>query len=241
MAKETKEKIEEVKPVAKAKTAVKKETVTSHLTLDVLDMEGKKIGTADLNTEIFDKPASASLLAQALRVFQFNQRQGTVGVKTRADVRGGGKKPWRQKGTGRARQGSIRSPQWKGGGVVHGPIMKDWSLELNKKQRRAALLGALTLKAKEKEIVLLKDLDIKDGKTKVANSLLKALPLETKSILVVLPEPNEMVLRSMKNLAKTNVEVVTNLNTAQVIGSKKLLLTKAVLSKMEDLWLKKEN
>lgn len=229
------------KPVKKeaTKPAVVKKA-DNFLVVDVYDLAGKVIGQETLNKDIFDKPASAQLLAQAVRVLTFNQRQGTAKAKGRAEVRGGGRKPWRQKGTGRARQGSIRSPQWRGGGVVHGPLPKDWSLELSKKQRRSALLGALTVKAKESSVVLVKDFNIKDGKTKEVFATFGKLPVgNVKRTLVVLPEKDDLVIRSVRNLPNAKVEVVTNLNTLEVVSSKNLLLTKDAILKMEEFLLGK--
>lgn len=218
-----------------------KSKTDSYLVVDVLDLNGKVIGQETLNKDIFACPAPASLLAQALRVFTFNQRQGTANAKDRSEVKGGGRKPWRQKGTGRARQGSIRSPQWKGGGVVHGPRPKDWGLDLSKKLRQKALLGALTLKAQDKEIVLLKELTVKDGRTKDFLTTMAKLPLpKEKRSLVILPEKDEMVLRSVRNLKNASVETVANINTLQIVSAHQLLLTKDAVAKMESFLLRKD-
>ncbi len=228
------------KVVKKVRKASKTETVDSYLTVDVHDMTGKVVGQETLNKDIFDKPASSQLLAQAIRVFTFNKRQGTVSVKDRSEVRGGGRKPWRQKGTGRARQGSIRSPQWRGGGVIHGPQMKDWSLLLSKKLRQKALLGALSLKARDKEIFLIKDLTIKDGKTKDFVNIIAKLPLqEDRRTLVVLPVKDDLVVRSARNLKNAQVQTVTNLNTLEVVTARNLLLTKEAITKLESFLLRK--
>lgn len=228
------------KAVKKVRKTAKTETADSYLTVDVHDMNGKVVGQETLNKEIFDKPASSQLLAQAIRVFTFNKRQGTVSVKDRSEVRGGGRKPWRQKGTGRARQGSIRSPQWRGGGVIHGPEPKDWSLLLSKKLRQKALLGALSLKARDKEIVLIKDLTIKDGKTKDFVGTLAKLPLkEDKRTLVVLSVKDDLVIRSARNLKNTQVQTVNNLNTLEVVTARNLLLTKEAVTQLENFLLRK--
>lgn len=233
--KETDEKV-----VKKVRKTTKTPTQDNYLTVAVHDMTGKVVGQETLNKDIFDKPASEQLLAQAIRVFTFNQRQGTVSVKDRSEVRGGGRKPWRQKGTGRARQGSIRSPQWRGGGVIHGPEMKDWSLLLSKKLRQKALLGALTLKAREKEIYLINDLTIKDGKTKDFISTMAKLPLKAaKRTLVVLPVKDDLVLRSARNLKNTQVQTVTDLNTLEVVTAHNLLLTKEAVTRLESFLLKR--
>ena len=228
------------KVVKKVRKTTKTETKDDYLVVDVHDMTGKVVGQETLNKDIFDKPASAQLLAQAIRVFTFNKRQGTVSVKDRSEVRGGGRKPWRQKGTGRARQGSIRSPQWRGGGVIHGPEMKDWSLRLSKKLRQKALLGALSLKARDKEIFLIADLTIKDGKTKDFVSTLAKLPLEVaRRTLVVLPVKDDLVVRSARNLKNTQVQTVTNLNTLEVVTARNLLLTKEAVNQLESFLLRK--
>lgn len=234
------DKIVKKEKTATVKAATKK-AVDSHLVVDVYDTTGKVVGSETLNKEIFDKLASEALMAQAVRVFSFNKRSGTVSVKDRSEVRGGGRKPWRQKGTGRARQGSIRSPQWRGGGVIHGPEPKDWSLDLNKKQRRAALLGALSLKARDKQIVLLQELELKEPKTKQIFTILEKLPGVTgKKTLVVLDNKDDTIYRSVKNLPKAAVNTVANLNTLEIIAAQKLLLTKKSIASMNTFLVSKE-
>lgn len=237
--KETEKIVKQEKTVA-PKSQAKKVTV-DYLVVDVYDVNGTVVGSETLNKDIFDKLASEALMAQAIRVFSFNQRSGTVSVKDRSEVRGGGRKPWRQKGTGRARQGSIRSPQWKGGGVIHGPEPKDWSLDLNKKQRRAALLGALSLKARDKKIVLIQELELKEPKTKQIFNILNKLPEITgKKTLVVLDTKNDMLYRSLKNLPKAAVNTVSNLNTLEVVTANKLLLTQKAVASMTTFFSSKE-
>lgn len=211
----------------------------NHLVIDVYDLTGKVVGQETLNKDIFGKEVSPALLLQALRVLQANQRQGTVGVKGRAQVRGGGRKPWRQKGTGRARQGSIRSPQWRGGGVVHGPVMKDWGLDLSKKQRRMALFGAFTQKAVSEEVVLIDKLKISEGKTKELAAVWQKLPLKKKT-LVLLADQDDLVLRSARNLASTQVDIVKDVNTLEILKADNLVVTRETLQKMDEFFLNKE-
>lgn len=247
-SKEKQVKTEEVKKEVSKKTPTQSHTQSkkdSYLTVDVFDMTGKVIGEETLNKDIFAKPVSPSLLAQVLRVLTFNQRSGTAAVKDRSEVKGGGRKPWRQKGTGRARQGSIRSPQWRGGGVIQGPKPKDWRLDISKRQRRSALLGALTLKAQERGIVMVNDLDLKEAKTKLIFTILGKLPQGSQKkvvkTLVLLPEKNDFIYRATKNLPNTWVETVNNLNTLELVTAHKLLLTKKTIVQLNNFFLKKES
>lgn len=229
MEKKTKEVKSEKKPV-KAKDSV--------LVLDVLDSEGKPVEKFELPREIFGVKPNKQLIAQAIRVYLANQRLGNAKTKTRGAVSGGGKKPWRQKGTGRARIGSIRAPHWRGGGVTHGPVERDFSLKLPKKMKRAALISALSEKLASKEIVLLKDIKFKEPKTKLANSMIKKLAIEGKK-LIVMPEITENEYKALRNLAQIRLVKATDLNTYEVLNNKNLLLTKEAVSKMESVLLGK--
>lgn len=193
--------------------------------LDVLDNKGKSVEKIEVSDLVFGAEPNTSILSQYLRVYNANQRQGTSATKQRSEVSGGGKKPWAQKGTGRARAGSTRSPVWVGGGVAHGPKPKSWSLSLPKKFKKAAIISALSLKASNNQIKVLKDLKMKEPKTKDIASLLEALELRGKTLLV-LDKSDETVLKSAKNLKKVNVALSSNLSGFDLIGTQDVLFVK---------------
>lgn len=209
------------------------------LKVDVYNQLGEKTGKIELNARIFGVDINPTLMAQAVRVYLNNQRRGTASTKSRGEVSGGGKKPWRQKGTGRARQGSTRAPHWIKGGVAHGPKPKDWSLELPKKMRRAALFSALSDKVKEGKLVVLDTLDIKEIKTKVIVSILEKLPVKGK-VLVILPEKNETVYLSARNIKNVKVGIAKDLNTYETMNADNLLMLKNSLAKIEQTFLKQK-
>ncbi|MCL5411505.1 MAG: 50S ribosomal protein L4 [Patescibacteria group bacterium] len=213
-----------------------KETENKLIT-EVFNAEGKVVGDVVLDPRIFGATINEELITQALRTYQANQRQGTADTKTRAEVRGGGRKPWRQKGTGRARQGSIRAPHWRGGGIIFGPQPKDWEAKMPKKARRAALISALSAKQAEKAVVVLDTLEIKEAKTKKIAQILKNLPLK-KKILMVLPKRDELILRASRNLPKVKLALPSDLNTYEVTASENLVLPKETLKNMEDFFFK---
>jgi len=217
--------------VSKEKT-IKKEAKTTPLTVKLYDMKGKEVGEVNLPEKVFGIKENKTLVAQAIRVYLANQR-GRGGVtKTRSQVAGGGAKPWRQKGTGRARAGSIRSPLWRGGGIVHGPAGRDFSLELPKKMRHKALLAALSAKAKEHEVTVLNKLELAEPRTKLASQVLKSLPLKGKVFVVI--EPNADLKRAFKNLTKVNLADFRNINTHDVVFHESVLFTKGSLEKLEE-------
>ena len=222
------------KKVNKTKTAVtEKATVKkSPLSVEVFNMEGKVVRSVELPKKLFGAEPNKNLLAQAVRVYLANQREGTASTKGRGQIRGGGAKPWRQKGTGRARAGSIRAPHWRGGGVVFGPKPRDFSLALPKKMKRAALVSALSDKQREKKIVVVDDVKFKEPKTKLAGQMLKNLNLNKKSI-IVLPTLEERELRALRNLADIKVTRVAELNTYDVLNYKQLLLSLKTIEEME--------
>ncbi len=230
--------MEKAKTVAKVKKTVSKVEKTSQLPLSiaVLDQAGKVVESIDLPKEIFGIKPNKALIAQAVRVYLANQRLGTASTKSRGEVRGGGRKPWRQKGTGRARIGSIRAPHWRGGGVSFGPKPKDYSLEMPKKMKQKALLSALSVKFGDKSLVIIKDLELKGAKTKEAFGILKKLELKGK-VLVVTSELKDNQKLAFRNIEDTKVATVNNLNTYQVLDNKKLLLTKEAVKKMEELFV----
>lgn len=224
----------------KEKKVVKK---NSDFILPIYDVEGKEKGEINLPKEIFSYNVKPYLLAQAVRVYLFNKRQGTASTKTRGEVAGSTRKIYRQKGTGRARHGSIKAPIFVGGGVVGGPKPRDYSLNLNKKQKRKALFGALTLKFKEKEIFVLEDsiLEIKP-KTKNIINLLKSLKLNDKKITFVLPkmEKNNFLLAS-RNIDKVNFIDSVSLNAYDVLKSGKLVFFEKSIEILKNHFLKNEN
>lgn len=223
---------------AKKVTSKKREKV-SKLTAPLYSAKGESVGEVDLNPEIFGKKLNKPLLTQAIRVYLTNKRAGTASTKTRSEISGGGAKPWRQKGLGRARAGSTRAPHWRGGGVVHGPKQKVYELSLPKKMKKSALLTALSAKASEKEIVVLEDLKMKEPKTKIVSVLMSKLPVKRKS-LVVIEDKDETVQKSTRNLASVDIELIKNLNAYKVLGCDSLIFTKEALSKIENLHLEKK-
>jgi large subunit ribosomal protein L4 len=198
--------------------------------IDVLDAAGKKTTTRDLPAEIFEAKVSVPLMHQVVVAGLAGIRAGTHSTKTRGEVRGGGRKPWRQKGTGRARQGSIRSPQWTGGGVAHGPSPHDHSMRVNKKMRRGALRSALTDALQSGKLAIVEDLDWEDPKTKQAVGLLESLELAGR-VLVVLPTPTDRgaVEKSFRNIQHVKVAYANGLGTYDVLLADRILFTVGAL------------
>jgi large subunit ribosomal protein L4 len=200
--------------------------------VNVYNMQGEKVRTADLPATIFEAAVNVDLMHQAYVRQLANARLGTHKTKTRSEVRGGGRKPWRQKGTGRARQGSIRSAQWVGGGKVHTPRPRDYSKKMPRKMRRAALRSALTVKASDSEIMLVDSLALEAVKTKEMAALLDSLVGSDVSVLVVLPESTgeyEAVARSARNLANAKVLHANYLNIRDLLGYDKVVMPMASL------------
>ena len=190
---------------------------------------GKSAGEIELNMEVFGLELNHDLLRQAVMVTLANNRQGTVKVKTRAEVKHTTKKVWRQKGTGRARQGMKSAPHWKGGGVVFGPSPRDFSMSFPKKMRRKALLTAMSARAEENGIIIVENYDIKEGKTKYGVEFLKALGLENTKLLLVLDEPTEELILAFRNIPNVYMATVDSVGTYDVLTSDKILFTKAGL------------
>jgi len=199
-------------------------------TVDVLDTSGKKAGSRDLPAEIFEATVSVPLMHQVVLAGLAGLRRGTHSTKTRGDVAGGGRKPWRQKGTGRARQGSIRSPQWVGGGVAHGPHPRGHDMRVNKKMRKGALRSALTDALRSGKLTVVRGLELDEPKTKRAVELLDALDL-TGKVLVVLPEPTTTlaVEKSFRNLTNVRVAYAGGLGVYEVIAADRVVLTEGAL------------
>lgn len=194
--------------------------------VDVLNMEGQKVSTVELPAQIFDAPVKLDLMHQAYIRQMANARLGTHNTKGRSEVSGGGRKPWKQKGTGRARQGSTRATQWVGGGKAHTPKPRDYTLQMPRKMRRAALRSALSVKAAEQSIVVLEELAIAEPKTRLMAQALDQL-VGNASVLILIPEFNtgyDMVIRSANNLPGTKTLQASYLNIRDLLGYDKLLL-----------------
>ncbi len=215
-----------------SRTKATKKEVNGYLKVVVFDMKGKEVGEVDLPEEIFGVKENKTLVAQAVRVHLANQATGRGKTKTRAEVAGGGAKPWKQKGTGRARAGSIRSPLWRGGGIVHGPSGLVTRLEMPKKMKRKALLAALSTKARDAEVTVLSKLDLPTAKTKLANEVISKLPLKER--IFVVAEINQDLNRSFKNLAGVDLVDFKNINTYEVVSHGSLLFTKESLEKLKE-------
>ena len=202
-------------------------------TIELRDAQGKKVGSRDLPAGVFESTVSVPLMHQVVVAGMAGIRAGTHSTKTRGDVSGGGRKPWRQKGTGRARQGSIRSPQWVGGGVAHGPHPRGHEMRVNKKMKRGALRSALTDALQSGKLAVVNDIAFDEPKTREAAGLLKALELEGK-VLVVLPEPQDVVERSFRNLPFVRIAYAKSLGTYEVLRADHVLFTDAALGVLEE-------
>jgi large subunit ribosomal protein L4 len=225
-------KIKQVK--TKVSATAEKSPAKKGLTVDVLDISGKAVGKLELSEEVFGVKPNKNLVAQAVRVYLANQRLGSASTKTRGEVSGGGKKPWKQKGTGRARAGSIRSPLWRGGGVTHGPQPRDFGLKFPKKMRRKALACALSDKVLGNDLVVLNNIEFKEPKTKEAAAMLKNLNIDSKG-LVASNEFGEKEVKALRNLKEIKLIKAVDLNTYEVVNSKKVLITKKGVEQVEKL------
>lgn len=199
------------------------------------DITGKVIGDIELSENVFGQPVNEPVLHQVVVAHLANCRQGTQSAKTRSEVSGGGKKPYRQKGTGRARQGSTRAPQWTHGGVVFAPKPRDYSQKVNAKVRRIALKSALSSKVADSELIVFDALNIEAPKTKEMVKALKAVNVD--KALIVLPEKNETVERAAANIPGVKTTLVGTLNTYEVLKYKKLILTKDSVAKIEEVYV----
>ena len=202
--------------------------------VSVYNIEGKEVGSIELNDEVFGVEINEHLVHMAVVSQLANNRQGTQSAKTRAEVSGGGRKPWKQKGTGHARQGSTRSPQWKGGGVVFAPKPRDYSFKMNKKEKRIALLSALTSRALEKKIVVLDDLRFDQIKTKAFASVLNNLNLN--KALVVLNDNDKNVILSARNIPTVKVSLTNTINVYDILKYDTLIVTKAAVATIEEVY-----
>ncbi|MBD3334232.1 MAG: 50S ribosomal protein L4 [Candidatus Eisenbacteria bacterium] len=195
---------------------------------------GEETGVVELPEELFSGPVRRHLLYEVVHGYMANSRQGTAKVKTRAEVRGGGRKPWRQKGTGRSRQGTIRAAQWVGGGRAFGPKPRSYNKHLNRKMRRQALRSALTAKAKASEVGVLEGFDLSEPKTRLAYQVLKTMGLQDRRCLLVLEEHNPAVLRATGNIPNVRVTTWEWLNSHDVLDCDHLLMTKAAMGKLAE-------
>ena len=201
--------------------------------VSVYNMEGKEVGTMELNDAVFGVEINEHLVHMAVLSQLANNRQGTQKAKTRSEVSGGGKKPWRQKGTGHARQGSTRAPQWKGGGVVFAPVPRDYSFKMNKKEKRAALKSALTSKVQENKVVL-DELKLDAIKTKSMVNVLKNVNAD--KALVVLNENDQNVVMSARNIADVKTALTNTINVYDVLKYNTLVMTKAAVEAIEEVY-----
>lgn len=199
----------------------------------MFNISGSEVGTIDLNDSIFAVEVNTHVMHQAVVQYLANQRQGTQSALTRAEVRGGGRKPWRQKGTGRARQGSIRSPQWTGGGVVFAPKPRDYSFKLNKKVKRLALKSALTTKVNDGKLVVVDELTV-NPKTKEMATVLNNLNV-AKALVVVENDNNNAVIAA-KNIPTVKTASVSTINVYDILKYDSLVLTKSVVEKIEEVY-----
>ena len=203
--------------------------------VDVYDIKGKKVSDVELAEAIFGIEPNEAIVHSVLVNYLANQRQGTQSTKTRAEVRGGGKKPWRQKGTGRARQGSIRAPQWIKGGIALGPKPRSYKYTVNKKERRLAIKSILSSKVLEKELTVVEKLELKEIKTKTMVKALADLKVEGKT-LIVLPENNQNVLMSSRNIEGVKTITANNINVFDLLKYTNLILPVDTVKKLEEVY-----
>ncbi len=201
----------------------------------VVNMTGENVGKIKLSDAVFGIEVNATVLHMAVVNYLANQRQGTQSTLTRTEVSGGGKKPWRQKGTGHARQGSTRAPQWRHGGIVHAPKPRDYSYSLNKKVRRLALKSALSDKVATKDLIVLDELKIEEYKTKTIVECLKAIGAK-KKVLIVLPENNVFAVRSISNIAGAKAAQVNTINTYDIVNADTLVIVKDAVKMIEEVY-----
>ena len=204
--------------------------------LDIISKENKSIGKVELPDDIFGVDVKAGLLHEVVRNHLANKRQGCAATKTRGLVRGGGRKPYKQKSTGRARAGSNRSPLWKGGGTVFGPHPRDYSYKLPKKVKWAALSSALTVKLNDEEVIIIDQITVSEPKTKEVKGFLKGLNLE-KDVLIIVPDKNEPLELAVRNLPGVRVSRVRELNVYSVLAHEKLLITREAVEMMKEVYL----
>ena len=202
--------------------------------VSVYNMEGKEVGTTELSDSIFGVEINEHLVHMAVLQQLANNRQGTQKAKTRSEVSGGGRKPWRQKGTGHARQGSIRAPQWKGGGVVFAPVPRDYSFKINKKEKRAAMKSALSSKVADQKLIVVDELKFDEIKTKRFAEVLKNIKAD--KALVVLNEKDDNVILSARNIPDAKTALTSTINVYDVMNAGTVVLTKAAVATIEEVY-----
>ena len=203
--------------------------------VSVFDMAGKEVSQMELSEAVFGIKPNTAVMHQAVVAYLANQRQGTQSTLTRTEVRGGGRKPWRQKGTGHARQGSIRAPQWVGGGVAIGPKPRSYRLAMNKKMKRLALKSAFSSKVLDNHLVVVDKIEMNEFKTKTIVNMLKALGAEKKA-LIVLEQNDEKVVKSAQNIPGVKTAYVNTLNVYDILNAGKVILTKAATQSVEEVY-----
>ena len=203
--------------------------------IKVLDMTGKEVGEMSLSEKLFGAEVNASVLHAAVRAFMLNQRQGTQSTLTRTEVSGGGKKPWRQKGTGRARQGSTRAPQWTHGGIALGPKPRTYRTDLNKKTKRVALYSALSDKVANGNLIVVDKIETESFSTKTMAAMLNALGADKKA-LVVLPEANKTIVKSFANIQGVKTSLYNTINVYDILNADKFIVTEAAVKMLEEVY-----
>jgi large subunit ribosomal protein L4 len=204
-------------------------------TVDVVNLSKEKVGSVDLNDRVFAAEVNSPLIHEAVVMQRASMRQGTAATKTRGFVRGGGKKPWRQKGTGRARAGSIRSPLWRGGGTVFGPNPRDYAYAFPRKKYRAALRGVLTAKMREGAVLIVEQLELAEAKTKQMAQILKKLDAGRRT-LIVASEIDERLNRAVRNIPLVKVLTAQGLNVYDLVCARRVLISQAALAKIQEAW-----
>ncbi|MGC4104990.1 MAG: 50S ribosomal protein L4 [Thermomicrobiales bacterium] len=204
-------------------------------TIDVQNLKGEVVGSANLDETVWGIEPNIAVMHQAVVRQQANARLGTAETKTRGQVNGGGRKPWRQKGTGRARQGSTRAPQWKGGGVVFGPHMRSYTQAMPRQMRRLALRSALSAKIRDERVTVLREFSGIEPRTKEIKTLLTVLP-ESRSLLVVLPEKIETIERAAANLPQVKTIIASNLSVRDILKYERLIVAEEAVAVIEGLW-----
>lgn len=200
----------------------------------IYNMKGEEVGSLELSDAVFGAKINEHLVHMSVVQYLANKRQGTQKAKTRSEVRGGGRKPWRQKGTGHARQGSIRAPQWKGGGVVFAPTPRDYSFKLNKKEKRAALKSVLTSKVNDSKFIVLDELKLDEIKTKKFREVMENLKVN--KALVILNEKDENVIMSARNIPKIKTALTNTINVYDILKYDTVVVTKAAVATIEEVY-----
>lgn len=202
--------------------------------LSILNTKGEKVSDITLNETVWGIEPNDAVLYDAITLARNSARQGTADTKTRSEVSGGGKKPWRQKGTGRARQGSIRAPQWTGGGIIFGPHPRSFDKKMNRKERKLALRSALSYKVIESELIIVDKFELADAKTKTAKAVLETLA-ENKKVLIVVNELNDNIVLATRNLKNVILLEVSEVNTYDVISADKMIIEKEAIKSIEEV------